>query len=142
MKQKVKEFTRDRYFVGMKHPDLLSFHQSVDLPAFWTTFTERFYKSDICHLIDRKEAIGYISFLNESHSYEYYAACEVGEFGETDGFEKIVIPMGEYLFFDIRFADKESEITSVLESLDQLPDFCFEFYPETFNHEEEDLPFS
>jgi predicted transcriptional regulator YdeE len=141
MDKNIVQFSADRYFVGMKYPDVIYIDQSVDLPSFWTTFSEKFYASTISHLIDKKEAIGYMNFSAEKkddRSYEYVAACEVSQFGETDGFEKLEIPKGEYVFYDIRFADKEAEIKSVLNSLEQLPDICFEFYPESFNHEEKD----
>lgn len=97
-------FSTDKYYVGFKYPALVTSMKQLDLPEFWEEFSKKFMKDEVSNLVEKKEAIGYMSFKNESSkSFEYYAACEVTEFGVTHDFHKIVIPKGDYLFFDIPF---------------------------------------
>ncbi|MCA0988492.1 GyrI-like domain-containing protein [Guptibacillus algicola] len=146
MKYKQIEFNTDRYFVGLKYPSLLSSQRldEVDLPSFWITFSEQFMNRHVSHLVQKEEAIGYMKRTLNSN-YEYTAACEVTEFGETSGFEKIVIPKGPYLSFEISFRHKDRDIRSVYdfvrnESHSEINadlSYCLEYYPESFNHEDE-----
>lgn len=147
MDYQLKEFTSDRYYVGLKYESAISSIREIDLPSFWTEFTEQFFATEVSHLVQKEEAIGYMRSDYTSTndlSYHYYAACEVTEFGETGNFEKITIPKGRYLFFTIRFEDKENEIDAVqtfithhLSNAYKInEDFCMEYYPETFHHED------
>ncbi|NMH69414.1 GyrI-like domain-containing protein [Bacillus sp. RO3] len=150
MKYTLTECKEDRYFVGLKYPGEVSIQHlgEAGLPFFWTTFSEQFFQSHVSDLVPKEEAIGYMKRIldrDRDLNYEYYAACEVTQFGETGDFDRIIIPKGQYLFFEILFRVKDREIVSVVDFLQKessLRDrvdlsYCFEYYPETFNHNEE-----
>ncbi|WP_377890733.1 GyrI-like domain-containing protein [Alkalihalobacillus sp. R86527] len=144
MDYKKIDFKADRYYVGLTYPGSLSPQrlEEVDLPSFWMTFSEQFMNRHVSHLVQKEEAIGYMERTQHSN-YAYTAACEVTEFGETSDFDKIVIPKGTYLSFEISFQDKDREIQFVYDFVrnnsDSIADlsYCFEYYPESFNHEDE-----
>ncbi|WP_270180894.1 GyrI-like domain-containing protein [Alkalihalobacillus sp. CinArs1] len=138
-------WNEDRYYVGLSYPGSLSLNslEEVDLPSFWTTFSEQFMNRHVSHLVEKEEAIGYMKEI-EHGSYAYTAACEVTAFGETSDFERIIIPKGTYLSFEISFRNKDRDIKSVYDFIQkERPSeidlsYCFEYYPESFNHEDEE----
>lgn len=144
----IKNFEKDKKYVGIKYEGEIKSFKNVNLPELWNEFTEKLANSNVKNLIDNNEAIGYISYqenYNKAKSYDYIAACEVMEFEDCDEFSKIVIPSGKYLFFKIRFQNKAEEIDKLFEEIllsfsskFNLNDkFSFEFYPEEFNHIDE-----
>lgn len=150
MNYRLTEFTEDRYYVGLKYPGVISLSrlEETDLPSFWNNFADEFSSRHVSNLVPKEEAIGYMERKKSSDAelYGYLAACEVTKFGETSGFEKIVIPKGNYIFINICFTQKDEEIEyafhyvqNELSSVFSVDlSFCFEYYPETFDHTEED----
>lgn len=148
MEYKIKRFERERKYIGIKYDGGIESIKSANLPKLWNEFTEKLNNSDVKNLVEKNEAIGYISFpenFNETKLYDYIAACEVTEFLDCNNFTKVIIPSGDYLFFKIQFQNKAEEIDKLLvEVLPSLSskftfnkEFGFEFYPEEFKHLEE-----
>ncbi|WDV46439.1 GyrI-like domain-containing protein [Clostridiaceae bacterium M8S5] len=144
----IKRLTNDAKYVGLKYNGKIETFKTTDLPKLWGEFTEKLYKSSVENLIDKKEAIGYISYNmnSKNKSYEYIASCEVSEFANCDNFTRVIIPAGRYIYFKLQFKNKAENLDELLTKV--LPNlsskfnfnrsFGFEFYPEDFNYLQED----
>ncbi|WP_079479139.1 GyrI-like domain-containing protein [Halobacillus salinus] len=138
-----KTHSVERYFVGVQYQQRVESLQEVDLPAFWTTFTDIFYNTEVPNLVPKKEAIGYMDFSQDGSEFEYIAGCEVTRFDQSVSLERVIVPQGEYVYFDLPFKRKAEHIEGILHFLkQQWPNldrtFAYEYYPESFDHNQED----
>lgn len=136
-------FTQDKTYVGLRYG------KGTNMPAFWDHFTHKLYTSAlVADLIEGHEAIGYRRYKEDRSSdftHEYYAACQLRRpTKDLCGFERIVIPKGDYLLFPVRYSHKDADITEILtEHLPILTEkypldasYDFEYYTEQFDYKD------
>lgn len=144
MDYKVVTFPRDKFFVGLKYCKNNSDYN--DIASFWSYCTDELYNSKLVeNLVDNNEAIGYRKYIapNDRSSFDYYVACETDyHLEQSYGFDKIILPKGDYILFKVNYISKDKEIKEITEHLNELTEYSintqydFEYYTADFDYKD------